>query len=178
MAVTTCSPGELLDTFWVNSRVHDTGNPAVSSVAFGDGLRVRVVVDGNHDVWGSDTTLKGNPQPIMYPASGDESTLASFDADTQFASSSTGYVGPNHSNQFHLDTGDGQGLIHREPDGGPFSAFVAGHTYQYPLIGRGLPFRAAISDSPLVDNSGQYRVRVYCRGVGGWHVGPAAVRIG
>lgn len=165
-----CEPGELLDTFWVNSR-----NSAVTTGNFylASGITYRVVVDGNYDVWGNDTTLIGSPQPIKYPAPGDEVTMASLDADTQFAiASSYSPSGlPQHNSAFQLDPGDGLGLRHIEASGGPTSSPSSGHEYTFWVTGANKRLRAWIYDSPHVDNSGQLRVRVYCGGTVGWHIG-------
>lgn len=159
------------ETLWVVARLHSTtlGTYAESDMVLGDGVDYVVVVDGNHSVW-NNSLLNGDPQPIRHVDITDNAGVASHDAEVQFAAEGSPAGLPTHRTDFMFDRG--AGFEHIEPVGGPFSAWQPDHTYVYVITGMGVPLRAAITDTPITDNSGRYRVVI--RGHG-WLVGSIRV---
>lgn len=134
-----------------------------------DGLDYLVLVDGNHTVW--DSNVQGAWDALIYPSPGGTYDRGAHDADTIYAREGSDQSGlPSHTT-VSLLWNRGDGWVHLEPEGGPYSAPVAGHAYTYRIRGLGSKLRAAITDTPLIDNNGMYRVRFYGEFRPGWKIG-------
>lgn len=156
----------LLDTFWVDSRVHASnltyGPHAASTIVLAAGRPYRVVVDGNWTAWGNDTLLDNGDTTValIYPSSGQPQTKAALDYEVQWASADAGTY-PRHSTSVLISTDDGVTMRHAETLHGPTTVRDETSTYTFLVQGQGFTMRAGVADNQINDNSGRVRFRIY-----------------
>lgn len=139
----------------LNTLVGTVSGPTISS-----GRLVTVTVSGTVSDWNAALT-KGTPEPVaMYPTTGSRrSTQVGIDAETLFAQPGNFSHPFGHWTQFQISTGSG--YKHVEPEGGPYTKPVAGHTYTYRVTGEGAPIMFRWYDpNAYPDNYGAFRIEV------------------
>lgn len=155
--------GVIVETLFVSSL---SSSPVHTATVLTSGRTYLVTVQGTYTLRNVALTF-GSPNPdAMYPTSGGDprvSTQVGWDAETIFAESIAGTY-PHHTVAFEMDLGDGLGLRHIEPVGGPFSAPQSGYYYTYQLVGAGHTLGLQISDSAYTDNYGELQVTVQTTG--------------
>lgn len=162
-AYSTPVPGTLIDTMWVDSRLHSMHAShltyAESNVVLASGVTYLVTVEGNWTPHAENPLPYGESGvPIMFLSPGQSQRDAAIDADTVFASASAGTY-PGHEDNLKMNTGSGWG--HVEPVGAPYADRQPGHLYTYTVIGEGAKLLASQSDDPLTDNNGMLKIEIY-----------------
>lgn len=144
----------LIETVWLETLNVLT---VTSTSVLVDGRDYRFLIDGNYDPYAAaGGYVSGAPDAVMYPSTV-ASNEAARDADTDYALGSAG--APQHNTLFTIDLGSG--AVHREPVGGPYSAPTPEHLYEYLVTGEGSAVTFSNGDSPLDDNNGRFRIRIY-----------------
>jgi hypothetical protein len=155
--------GVIVETFYVSS-VDST--PHVSSTVLQSGRTYLITVQGTFSERNVALPL-GNPQPdAMFPTStaGRVSTQVGWDAECIFAEQAGGTLG--HDTAFRMDLGDGLGMRHIEPVGGPFGTPQANYFYTWQIVGHGAALQAQVFDSVYTDNYGKLLVTIQTVGGG------------
>lgn len=144
------------EVVWLNSRAHSI-HPSVntwveSTYALPAGVECELVVDGLFREKGVSTG-----HTILYPSPGHPSGEdGSWDAECYLDNV---YTPPGHGGQFRVDYGTG--WHHPEPETGHASVPLPGYEYTYRVVGQGQILKAAIHDTPISDNNGQLRIRIF-----------------
>lgn len=153
--------GVVVESLYVSSV---NSSPTVSATTLQSGRNYVLTVQGTYTVH-NDVLTNGSPQPdAMFPTStvGRVSLEVGIDAETQFADD--GPFTPGHYSAFQMNLGDGLGLRHIEPVGGPFITPQTNFFYTYNVVGAGSTVSFLIVDTPYTDNYGKLLVTIQSTG--------------
>jgi hypothetical protein len=162
-----------LDTFWMDTKVHSI-NPAFntyaqSAMTLQTGVKYRITVEGTHTVWNAGYTYTHN-QLVMYPSAGRSGADHAYTDSEVIWGNEAATLTPTHSPLLMISVNGGASYYHPDPEGGHPNAWTANHAYSYVITGQGQKLRAAISDNPIADNNGKYRIDIDLHR-SGWYVG-------